>query len=63
MVTNFELKESDILKSLLVLNLTSSESRLENLDLFVEEGELIISSDQLGSKDISLVDDVLIVFL
>ena len=62
-VTNFELQKSDILKSLLILNFTSSESALEDLDLFIEKSELIISSDKLSSKDISLVDNVLVVLL
>ena len=62
-VTNLELQKSDILKSLLILNFTSSESALKDLDLFIEKGELIISSDKLSSKDISLVDNVLVVLL
>ena len=62
-VSDLELQKSDVLKSLLVLDFTSSESALEDLDFFVEEGELVISSDELGSEDISLVDDVLIILL
>ena len=63
MISNLELKKSNILKSLLILNLTSGKSTLKNLDLLVEQSELIISSDQLGSQNISLVDDVLVIFL
>ena len=62
-ISNLELKKSDILKSLLILNLTSGESTLKNLDLLIEQSKLIISSDKLSSKNISLVDDVLVVFL
>jgi len=61
-ITNLELQKSDILESLLILNFTSCESTLENLDLFIEKSELIISSDKLGSKNISFVDHVLIIF-
>ena len=62
-ITNLELQKSDILESLLILNFTSCESALEDLDLFIEKSELIISSDKLGSKNISFVDHVLIIFL
>lgn len=62
-ISNLELKKSDILKSLLILNLTSGKSALKNLDLLIEQSKLIISSDKLSSKNISLVDDVLVVFL
>jgi len=62
-ITNLELQKSNILESLLILNFTSCESTLENLDLFIEKSELIISSDKLGSKNISFVDHVLIIFL
>ena len=62
-VTDLELEKSDVLESLLILDLTSGESGLKNLDLFVKKGELIVSSDELGTEDISLVDDVLEVLL
>lgn len=62
-VSDLELQKSNVLKSLLVLDFTSSESALEDLDLFVKEGELVVSSDELGSKDVSLVDDILVVLL
>ena len=62
-ITNLELQKSNILESLLILNFTSCESALEDLDLFIEKSELIISSDKLGSKNISFVDHVLIIFL
>ena len=62
-VCDLELKESDILKALLVLNLTLGKGALEDLDLFIEEGQLVVSSDELSSKDVSLVDDVLVVLL
>jgi len=62
-ISNLELKESNILKSLLILDFTSSQSVLKNLDLFVKESQLIVSSDELSTKDISLIDDVLVVLL
>ena len=62
-VTDLELEESDIFESLLVLDFTSGESGLKNLDLLVKKGELIVSSDELGTKNISLVDDILEVLL
>jgi len=62
-VTNFEFQKSDILKSLLILNFTSSESRLKNLDLLVKKGELIISSNELSTEDISFINDALEVLL
>jgi hypothetical protein len=62
-ISNLELKKSNILKSLLILNLTSGKSTLKNLDLLIEQSKLIISSNKLSSKNISLVDDVLVIFL
>jgi len=62
-VTNFELEKSNILKSFLVLNLTSGKSVLEDLDLLVKKSQLIISSDELSTKNISFIDNVAIVFL
>ena len=58
-VTDFELEKSDILESLLILDFTSGESGLKNLDFLVKKGELVISPNELGTKDISLIDDVL----
>jgi len=62
-ITNLEFQKSDILESLLILNLTSSKSVLKNLDLLVKKSQLIISSDELGSENISFVDDILVIFL
>ena len=62
-VTDFELEKSDILESLLILDFTSGESGLENLDLLVKKGKLVISSNELGTKDISLINDILEVLL
>ena len=63
MVTNLEFEESDIFESLLILNFTSSKSTLKNLNLLIKKSKLVISSDELSSKNISLVDNTLIVFL
>ena len=54
-VADLELKESDVLKSLLILNFALGKSRLQDLDLLVEQSKLIISSDELSSENISLV--------
>ena len=62
-ISNLELKESDVLKSLLILDLTSGKSTLKDLDLLIKKSKLIISSNELGSEDISLINDVLIVLL
>jgi len=62
-VSNLELEETDVLKSLLVLDFTSGKLALKNLDFFVEQSELIISSNELCTKNVSLVNDVLVVLL
>lgn len=62
-VADLELEESNVLKSLLVLDFSSCEGALEDLDLFVKKGELVVSSDELGSEDVSLVDHALVVLL
>lgn len=62
-VTDLELKESDVLESFLVLDFALRESRLQNLDLLVQQSKLIISSDKLRAKNIPLVLLVTIQFL
>jgi len=62
-ISDLEFQKSDILESLLILDLTSCECALKNLDLFIEESQLIISSNKLSSEDISLIDDVLVILL
>jgi hypothetical protein len=47
----------------LILHLTLSKSRLKDLDLFVKESKLIVSTDKLGSEDVTLIDDILVVLL
>lgn len=54
-VTDLELKESDVLESFLVLDFALGESRLQNLDLLVQQGKFIVSSDELCSKNVPLV--------
>lgn len=63
MITNFEFQKSDVLKPFLILDLTSGKCILENLNLLVKQCKLIISSNELCSKDISLVNNVLVIFL
>jgi hypothetical protein len=60
MVTNLKLEKSDIFKSFLILNLTCGKLALKNLDFFIKESEFIISSNQLSTKNVSLVDGVLV---
>jgi hypothetical protein len=47
----------------LILHLTFCKSRLKDLNLFVKESKLIVSTDKLGSEDVSLIDDILVVLL
>ena len=47
----------------MILHLTLSKSRLKDLDLFVKESKLIVSTDKLGSEDVTLIDDILVVLL
>jgi len=54
-VTDLELQETDVLKALLVLDLSLAEGRLENLDLLVEQGQFVVPSDELGAEDVTLV--------
>jgi len=54
-ITNLKLEEADIFEALGVLDLSLGKSALENLDLLIQEGKLIISSNELSSENISLV--------
>ncbi len=63
MIANLELEQSDIFKSLLVLDLASSKSTLKDLNLFIKKSKLIVSSNKLGTKNISFIDYILIIFL
>lgn len=63
MVSNLELKETNVLKSFLVLHFTSSKLALENLDFLIKKSQLIVSSNQLSSEDISFIDDSLVILL
>jgi len=62
-VSNLELKETNVLKSFLVLHFTSSKLALENLDFLIKKSQLIVSSNQLSSEDISFIDDSLVILL
>ena len=53
---DLKFQNSDILQSLIVLNLTLIESGLLYLDLLVQKSKLIITSHQLSTKNISLAD-------
>lgn len=60
-LTDLVLEKLDVLETLSILNLSLSKSDLEDLDLLVEESQLVISSDELGSKDISHVLDLQVI--
>jgi len=53
-LTDLVTEKFDIFESLVVLDLTLSESDLKNLDLLIEESKLIVSTDELSTEDISL---------
>lgn len=61
-ISNLEFQKSDILNSLLILEFTFSQCRHKDLNLLVKKGKLVISSNQLSTKDISLSDSLLILF-
>jgi hypothetical protein len=63
MVSNLEFQKSDILNSLLILEFTFSQCGHKDLNLLVKKGKFVISSNQLSTKDISLSDSLLILFL
>lgn len=58
-ITDAELQQLDVLKTLLVLELTLSQSSLKNLDLLVQQSQFVVSSDELRAKDVTLVDGLL----
>ena len=59
MVTDLELKESNILESLLILQLTLGKSGLQDLDLLVKQSQLVISSDELSTQSVTLSHELL----
>ena len=62
-VGDLELEEADVLETLLILHLTLGESRLQDLDLFVEKRQFVVATDQLGAQDVTLIDHILVVLL
>jgi hypothetical protein len=62
-VSDLELKEADVLETLLILHLTLGESRLQDLDLFVQKRQLVVATDQLGSQNVTLVYHILVILL
>jgi hypothetical protein len=62
-VANLKLKQSNVLQSFLILDLASGQLALKDLNLFVKKSQFIISSNKLGSKDVSLVNRILVGFL
>ncbi len=55
---NLQLKESNILKTLAILHLSLGERGLLNFDLLIEQGQLVITTDKLGTKDVSFTYDL-----
>jgi len=55
-ISNRVVENLDVLKTLLVLVLTLAQSGLQDLDLLVKKRQFIITSDELGTENISLVD-------
>ena len=62
-VGDLELEEADVFETLLILHLTLGESRLQDLDLFVEKRQLVVATDQLRAQDVTLIDHILVVLL
>ena len=54
---------TDIVLLLLIVNLALVEGTFLDLDFFVKEGKFLVSFDELGTQDISLIDDHFIIFL
>lgn len=48
----------DIQQTLLVLVFTLGQGSLEDLNLLVQKGQLVISANELGSEDVTLVDNL-----
>ena len=53
---DLEFEDADVLQPLVVLDLALVQRRLLDLDLLVQQGELIVTSHQLGTQDVSLTD-------
>ena len=60
-LTNLVLEKLDVFKTLSILDLSLTEGDLQDLDLLVEEGKLIVSPDKLSSEDISHILDFQVV--
>lgn len=52
----------NIIKSLLIVDLSLLKRTLLNLNLLIKKSKLFVSLDQLRSKNISFVDDHLVIF-
>jgi len=52
----------DIIKSLLIVDLSLLKSTLLNLNLLIKKCKLFVSLNKLGTKNISFVDNHLIIF-
>jgi hypothetical protein len=55
---DFQFQHTDVLQALVILNLSFVEHGLLDLDLLVQQGQLIVSSHQLGSQNVTLTDDL-----
>lgn len=62
-ISNFFSDVHNVVQPLLVVNLALVEGTFLNLDLFVQQGQLLVPLDELRAQDVPLVDDHLVVFL
>ena len=62
-ITDLELEQLDVLETLQVLDFTLGKRDLEDLDLLVQESQLVVSADELSSKDVPLDDGSLMLLV
>lgn len=62
-VRNGVVENLNILKPLLILILTLAQSGLQDLNLLVEKGKLVVAANQLSTQDVTLVNDFRYFFL
>ena len=54
-VSDLEFQQPDILQPLTVLDLSFAQSALQDFDLLIEQCQLIISTNQLRSQNVTLI--------
>ena len=55
---HFKFEDTDVLQSLRILHLSNIQGRLLNLDLFVQQCQLVVTTDHLSPQNITLIDDL-----